>query len=181
MNGSQIHKAGLSNAIDYWLNSDKGSFKILTVSGHTVVAFNDRGQDGHRPAETPLDVGSANLGVRMLLAGDCDLTNLMFESGIFYSASNGQCCISNTSLKRVFGNITYVLMTPWPTAFAGSPMPVCTCRVFGMQQTCQHVLVAQARDLPMNVIRRSFAETAISRKRGRPKGSAEPSAMRFHT
>ena len=179
VNGQTLRKVGLSTAAEYWESRDSNHLRF-DIDGISVLAFCDKAAtDGTPPAKAQLNKADAEVGAKMIFAGDEDLIRLLFEAGVLYVASTSQVCVSVSSFEKVFADIAYVIVDGCPEHWHTPTYPLCTCRIFGTQQQCQHTLVTAGLGLP-GVRPHSFASAPCATKRGRPRGGKESAPKRFH-
>ena len=178
VNGEALRLAGLSAAVDYMHHAALVHYHSFPHGNSHIIAFSNATLEGLPSAQCPVDIERARLGIQMQTSGDETLRKLFFDTSIAYIATTGATTISVTEFKRTFEQIAYVFM-PSVTRFCPDVLgPICTCRIFGRQQQCQHTLVAKALGLPFTTTPRTFAQTTSARAKGRPKGKAKPKGKR---
>ena len=138
-----------------------------------MVAFNNACAEGAFPGAVPVDEELAALGARMLFEGDGALIHSL--AGIFEVAGAPGATVRISRWNRVFVDIAYCLLPPHPLDWHEYDLPVCTCRIWGQQQTCQHLLYGDALGLPgftpAGLERLDFTAGPQAGIVGRPKGN----------
>ena len=170
-----MRRAGLSPALDYWQHREScKNYVVLTINDKRVVAFSDGAEEGVLPPQVPMNAELAARGAQMLFQGDAALAESLFAAGIWeFNASEG-ADVRTSVWNQIFVRTAYALLPPFPQGWHVYEKPVCTCRSFGEQQTCQHLLFADGLGLPGFTPegRRPlvFEAGPQARRQGRPKG-----------
>ena len=108
-----LRKIGLSPAIDYASGNAHNHCRI-GARNVDVVAIQNAAVDNAAPASCAVNEELATLGARMLFAGDEQLSDLLYESGILYQTEHNQPAVSVARFNRVFKDIAYVVLRPQP-------------------------------------------------------------------
>ena len=174
--GDNLRRCDLSPAVDYWQQrSECQNYVVVEVGTTTVAAFSNHKVGDKPPAEVAIDVALAQAGARMLFEGGETLSHSLFQAGVFELQPDETAEVRISAWNAIFVNIAYALRPPHPASWHEYPMPVCTCRIWGQQQACQHLYFADGLALPgftaeLAEDRLDFGPGPRARKQGRPQG-----------
>ena len=181
LSGDALRQGDLSPASDY-IASDIVTHKLFQTDSYRVVAVQNCCVDGCPAAKSPLNQRNAAFGVAAMHAHGESLNTILFEAGVFFRTTTNTVGISVSNFNAIFEDIAYVVLSPLPPNLESLNKPLCTCRIYGTQQQCQHTLFVEGPPLDDLPIPRDFEEAVHARKPGRPKGKAKtaPKAKRRH-
>ena len=168
--GDALRPAGLSPAVHYHMAREHTKAHLVFNFSHVTVMTVGNACDGDTlPAQVTLDEAAATRGAKMLFQGGADLQELLFESGILYLSSTGDTGVSMTSFRKTFVEIAYVIVGYSFPLWKTLQNPLCTCRVHGVQQQCQHTLFAEMMGIS-GTKARDCGDAPQQLRSDRPKG-----------